>query len=334
MTRPLRRSATAIAGLACALIAAGCTEDRPTTDDGVAWPSTDSPVATEGLVWAAGSTVHLADGSTIELEQEAGTYVVAGPGVFYFNAATTGPRFLLARSDGEVVETDADPTSLQTSADGRWLGLIDQPEGDNRPREVVVVDLTTGEEVVRSQEGVGAVEVEDPDDMDWEDLYEDEPVEMVGIVDDMAYVAGLSDYYAWDLTTGEAEVVDEPVHPADDPPYWNPSRTWQVPPQDVGAVPVLRPADDGEAVTTFFPEPDRSATPALPGDPDLESWTLMGWLDDETAVGLTSTTDPYDPLPVLVTCAVPSGECGVLEGAEEGVSLPVDRPSGLPPMYP
>ena len=57
----------------------------------------------------------------------------------------------------------------------------------------------------------------------------------------------------------------------------------------------------------------------------------MGWLDDETAVGLTSTTDPYDPLPVLVTCAVPSGECRVLE---EGVSLRVDRPSGLPPVYP
>jgi len=221
MTGPLRHAGLLVAGLACALVAAGCSDDEPATGGGTAWPRTDAAVATDGLVWAAGNEVHLAGGSTIELEQEAGSYVVAGPGVFYFSDDTDGPPFLLATPDGKVVETDADP--------------------------------------------------------------------------------------------------------------YGPSRTWQVPVQDFGAVPVLQP-DSGKAVTTFF-EQDPSAAPPLPGDPDLESWTLTGWLDDETAVGLTSTTDPH-PLPVLLTCVVPSGRCEVVEGAEDGVSLPVDRPTGLPPVYP
>lgn len=327
----LRRSSLAVAGLVCALTAAGCSDDDgPAAGGGATWPSTDSPIDTDGLVWAAGDVVHLPDGSTIQLDQEVGSYVVAGPGVFHLADGPDGARLLLTRADGEVVGTDADPADLQTSADGRWLGMLDQPEGPNGPREIVVVDTTTGEEVVRSDRGVGASAVEDPDDTDWEDLYEDSPVEVVSIVDDTAYVSGLDGHLAWDLTTGEAEVVDEPVHRVDDPPYWNPSHTWQVPVQDLGAVPVLEP-EQGEPVRTSF---GGGYSSPLPGEPDTDSWTLFGWLDDETAVGLTSTTDPYDPLPVIVTCVVPSGECEVLDGTERGVSLPLDRPRGLPPVYP
>ncbi len=213
----LRRTGPLVAVLACALAVAGCADDGPAPDAPTTWPSADSPVATDGLVWAAGREVHLADGSTIGLEQEVGSYVVAGPGVFYFNADTDGPPLLLATPDGEVVETDVDPyaPSMQTSLDGRWLAFIDQPEGENGPREAVVVDTTTGEEVVRSSEGLVP---DDTSDIDWVDLYEDAPVDVAGVVGDTAYVVGLGESYAWDLTTGESEVVDEPVRRVDDPP--------------------------------------------------------------------------------------------------------------------
>lgn len=329
----LRRSWPLVAAAACVLVAAGCTDDAPTPDPKTAWPTTSAPVATDGLVWAAGSDVHLADGSVVELDQPAGSYVVAGPGVFYVNADPDGAPFLLATPDGEVVETNVDPyvPSVQTSLDGHWLAFLDQPEGENGPREAVVIDTTTGAEVVRSSEGLVPG---DTTDVDWADLYEDSPVDMAGVVDDTAYVPGLDETLAYDLPTGESAVVDEPVRRVDDPPYANPSGTWQVPVQDFGAVPVLDPASgtSGASVTTYFEE-DPSAPPPLPGDPDLGAWTLFGWLDDRTAVGLTSTTDPR-PVPVIVTCAVASGACEVLEGTEEGVSLPIDRPRGLPPVYP
>ena len=134
----------------------GCNDDATSGRD-PAWPKHADPIASDGLVWGTGSEVHLPDGTVIELDQPVGSYVVAGSGIWYlFADQDSEVDFKLATADGEVVDTDANPyaPSLRTSADGRWLAFLDRPAGDDGPREAVVIDLTTGEEVVRSDEGL------------------------------------------------------------------------------------------------------------------------------------------------------------------------------------
>lgn len=117
------------------------------------------PVATDGLIWASGSTVHLPDGSTIDTGDLAGAYVVAGAGVWFASAepdereGNVLPQLRVATADG-VEDLGAHPAigSLTTSEDGRWLAFIDRLEAGAGSAEAVVVDLTTGEEVVRSSE--------------------------------------------------------------------------------------------------------------------------------------------------------------------------------------
>ena len=90
---------------------------------------------------------------------------------------------------------------------------------------------------------------------------------------------------------------------------------------------------DGERVTTTLPD---AAGPL--GSPDVtgpprEEWSLGGWSDATTVVGKTPSRDRSSVdwmSPVLITCVVPSGECAVVDGTEEGVNLPSDRPFGLP----
>lgn len=322
-----------------------CGSDDPAGSQ-ASWPTTSTPVATDGLIWASGSTVHLPDGSTIDTGDLAGAYVVAGAGVWFASAdpdereGNALPELRVATADGvEDLGVHPDIGSLATSADGRWLAFIDRLETGAGPAEAVIVDLTTGEEVVRSSEGLLPKETEGAD---WTDLYEDAPVGMLGVVDDTAYVQGLNALVTHDLATGEStsEGLDWEAIRASDwwqslhrtAPLPNADRTWQIPAQEFGARPVLESAD-GERVPTSLP----GATGPL-GSPDvtgppLEEWRLRGWIDETTALAITPLRDGsgVDWLtPVLLTCVVPSGECTVVEGTEEGVNLPSERPFGLP----
>ncbi len=146
----------------------------------------------------------------------------------------------------------------------------------------------------------------------------------------------------FDLSTGESTTADldwsairasdwfQSVHRT--APLSNSDNTWQIPEQEFGATPVLESAD-GDRVTTSLPEATGPlGSPNLTGPP-LEEWSLGGWVDETTVAGITPSSDGQDvdwTSPVLITCAVPSGECAVVEGTEEGVNLPSDRPFGLP----
>ncbi|MGF9757630.1 hypothetical protein AAII07_20770 [Microvirga sp. 0TCS3.31] len=88
MSRTRVSLAAALLGV-LALSAAGCGDDEPDGSSDADWPRTTTPVDADGLVWAAGSTVHLPDGSTLDTEDPAGSYVVAGDGV-WFTSATPG----------------------------------------------------------------------------------------------------------------------------------------------------------------------------------------------------------------------------------------------------
>ncbi|WP_210649468.1 hypothetical protein [Nocardioides sp. SYSU D00065] len=340
-----RALAAALLGV-LALTSAACDSgDEPARTD-AGWPSTTTPVATDGLIWADDSTVHLPDGSTIDTEDPAGAYVVAGPGV-WFTSTEPGeldsnelPELRLATADG-VEGTGAHPDigSLMSSDDGRWLAFIDRLEDGAGAAEAVVVDLSTGEEVVRSSEGLVP---SDDDDVDWADLYEDAPVGILGVVDGTAYVGGLDQLVTFDLATGESTLdeLDWPAIRGADwwtsvhrtPPLWNDERTWRIPAQAFGAAPVLQSAD-GERVPTSVPEATGPlGSPDVTGPP-LEEWSLGGWTDATTVIGTTPSMDGSSPdwtHPALISCTVPSGECTLIEGTEEGVNLPADRPFGLP----
>lgn len=334
-----------LAGLLVATTAS-CAGDDPDEDGGGAWPSTTSPVAADGLVWASGSEVHLPDGTTLDTGRQAGSYVVAGPGVWFASADGADldpgelPVLRVATADG-VEETDAHPAigTLTATTDGRWVAFLDRLEDGAGAAEAVVVDTTTGEEVVRSQEGL----VPDGDgDEDWADLYEDSPVGMLGVVDGTAYVTGLNVLVTHDLATGESTTSDldwDAVRQSDwflaldrEPPLWNDDRSWQIPAQEFGADPVLESAD-GQRVTTSTDGPPTQLGLRDLEAPQLESWAVGGWLDDETVVGLTPTQDGGEEdwtSPALLTCTVPSGACELMKGTEEGVNLPADRHYGLP----
>jgi hypothetical protein len=340
-----RGSIAAVVGVVVAVSAACGVGDAPDPED-ERWPITSTPVATDGLVWARDSTVHLPDGSTIDTGRLAGAYVVAGAGVWFASAEPderegNGVPELRVATAGGVEDLGAHPGigSLTTSADGRWLAFIDRLDEGSGAAEAVVVDLATGDEVVRSSDGLLPSETEGAD---WTDLYEDAPVGMVGIVDGTAYVQGLTTLVAYDLSTGESTRTDlswETITATDwyaslhrTAPLWNADRTWRIPAQGFGATPVLESAD-GARVTTTVPEPAGPlGSPDVTGPP-LEKWTLGGWLAETTALGITSSRDGSGAdwmRPVLLTCVVPSGECTVVEGTEEGVNLPSDRPYGLP----
>lgn len=339
-------SRTRVALLVATLaLTTACGPDDPAGSP-ASWPTTSTPVATDGLIWASGSTVHLPDGSTIDTGDLAGAYVVAGAGVWFASAepdereGNVLPQLRVATADG-VEDLGAHPAigSLTTSEDGRWLAFIDRLEAGAGSAEAVVVDLTTGEEVVRSSEGLLPKETEGAD---WTDLYEDAPVGMLGVVDGTAYVQGLNALVSHDLSTGESTSGDldwEAIRASDwwqslhrTAPLPSPDDAWQIPAQEFGATPVLESAD-GERVTTTLPDATGPlGSPDVAGPP-LEDWSLGGWTDATTVVGKTPSLDGSSAdwmSPVLITCVVPSGECAVVEGTEEGVNLPSDRPFGLP----
>lgn len=332
-----------IAALAATILLTAACSDGGAIAEGT-WPTTDDPAATDGLIWASGSTVHLPDGSTVDTgERPAGAYVVAGAGVWFASAQPEElegnelPELRVATPDG-VEDLGVHPGigTLTTSADGRWLAFIDRLDDGAGAAEAVVVDLTTGEEVVRSSDGLLP---SDTDGADWTDLYEDAPVGMLGVVDDTAYVRGLDSLVTYDLATGKgsSSALDWEAIRASEwwqslhrtAPLGNADRSWQIPPQRFGATPVLESAD-GERVTTALSA--ASTVPDVTGPP-LDEWSVGGWVDDTTVVGLTPSRDGSSvdwSSPVLITCVVPSGACEVVEGTEEGVNLPSDRAYGLP----
>lgn len=305
---------SALVTAAVALLLAGCTTDAEQPDGSdEPWRLSADPVETGGLVWASGSTVHLADGTTIDTGAPIGGYVVAGDGVWFAEAdgddyqlgndAEAELRF--AAPDGEVVDTGITflGESLAASAGGRYLALIDVRSGEEddfgTPQATVrVLDLRTGEEVVQSTEGMG-----DPADDDFAAVYPEAEMDVRALTDEAAYVDTLEGTLAFDLATGEARAVsdDEVPDPGLDPTT-SPDGAWQI--------------VDGPRRTDLLAHEDGRRVRPRPGTP---RWDLDRWVDDTTVVGvaisgpgLGEQIDPRDSL-ALMSCVVPTGACVVHE---------------------
>jgi hypothetical protein len=313
---------------AAVLLTAGCSDpstgtgpaDAGTTaSDIAAWTSTD-PVDTSGLIWAADGVVHLSDGTTIEVGGPLSSYVVAGDGVWFTPAdseeagtehstVTTGPLHFADR-DGEVTDTGLTVyvESIGASPDGRYLGLVDATSGQEddfsgTPQATaVVVDLSSGERVVDTTDGMG-----DPAE---DDLAHDYPEVHLSVRfpdTGSAYVEGLGENRLYALPGGESEVVDPVDSPVHDPlDRTNHDGTWTI--DDRGDEDVLRSAD-GERVRP------RTGT---------SQWELGWWQDARTVVAAASDGGPS----TLVTCVVPSGDCTPVEGT---AGLLLRFPEGVAP---
>ncbi|HWJ09419.1 MAG TPA: hypothetical protein VNS46_08590 [Nocardioides sp.] len=345
--RPL---ATAVALLAIGATLAACGEDRTDdgTDDGTrpgAWPAAEARVETRGLVWAAGGTIHLGDGSTLDAGSPVRSFVVAEGGAYVVPDTASDeqpwPELLRVTPDGSDrlgVHPEAD--SLATSPDGRHLAFLDRSgerDGYDTPlAEAVVVDLTTGEEVLRSGAGMG-----DPATDDLTDLYEDATPYVIGVDDEHAWVHTVGDVRSVALGSGEVEVVEDDGGITDQPWYDalrtelvadSPDGEWSIRPGPDGerwSAPQLV-ADDGRAVVTRLDGADLGFGPLDPAPRDV-TWTLDSWLDASTAVGSARVSASVDGAEtwVLVTCTVPDGACRAVPGTEDGALVPVDRQDGV-----
>lgn len=295
-----------VPALALAAVAAlaGCADEESSGNGDASWRTSTDPVTTSGVAWAAGSTVHLGDGTTIDTGDPVRVFVVAGDGVFFVpsesqeDVATTSfssEPLWFASPAGEVSDTGLSVAGdgLLASPGGRHLALLeaDHDSGDARMR---LLDLESGEEVV-SQDGMDDGGSEDP----VSHLLEAE-VQVRGIDDEQVRARGLEGEYVYELDTGEGRPLrdEEVVASGGADELESPDREWRIEKPEAG--------------------PDRildSAGTAVDLRVDAERWNLSWWADATTAMGTTITgpgagkaTGPGDTV-ALLACTVPTGEC-------------------------
>lgn len=315
-----------------ASVLAGCGDgdaDSVDVDDDAAWRTSQDPVRATGLTWAAESTVHLSDGSTIDTGEPVQAFVVGGDGVFFVPADEDNDGtfreadLFFAGPDGEGVDTglDVDTGGLRTSPDGTTLAVL-EADYDEGTAVMRLFDLSAGTDVT-SEDGMKP-ESSDPVD----ELLEAE-VEILGIDDDEVFARTLQGDYAYDLASGRGRALGggEEIPGSGADPLTSPDGAWRIEqPQSAGFRDVLVPTSGDDLLPR-------------PGTPQ---WTLSSWLDATTVLGVAidapdtgQALGPDDTL-TLMTCQVPSGACEPVEGtAGEQVALPLGtQPTALIDLRP
>lgn len=179
-----RRTRTRVASLLLALAAAlaGC---APAGEEGAAGDLT-VPVGAPTYdvaapAWAVGRSLHVGD-VELDVRPAPEAFVVTTAGVYYLARGTLW--FTDGADPVAVAEVDTDRLALST--DGRHLGLLDRVHGPTDAAGVaaavaVVLDVTTGKEVLRTRPARPTVDVAA--------LYAAQPPTFVGFDEDAAYVA-------------------------------------------------------------------------------------------------------------------------------------------------
>ncbi len=343
------RLASAASFLALGTVLGGCGDGPGDGGDGrSAWPAAAGSVEARGLVWASGSTIHLGDGATLDAGEPIRSFVVGRGGAYV--VPDTGsddqprPELIRVTPDGtEGLGVHPERDSLRTSPDGRHLVFLDRSGERDRYdaplAEAVVVDLETGDEVLRSSDGMG-----DPDVDDLTDLYEDATPYVLGVDDEHAWIRTVGDVRSVDLATGDVEEVEIEDGITREPWYDalhtelvadSPDGRWTISGGELAPhwrAPRLV-ADDGTTVTTRLSAADVGFGPLGTG-PEALQWFLDSWVDDVRAAGFARISHRDQETWVLVTCSVTDGACTVVPGTEDGVVRPEDREVVVPEPLP
>lgn len=330
------RARRPLAALAALLLLAGCGDAvaLPPGGERAAYPDTE-------LTWVSqdGDRATLHRG---EEEQPLPSYVeelaptAYGYVVRHRTGADVNAPSRLVLVDGDDTEVvPGDPTGLRVSPDGRYAGWIDE-EGPRRVgyrlAEAVVVDLATGEEVLRDHDDMGG----------WfdQDLYGNQWPTFLGFdAEGAAYweTAEADDdgtrVRRLDLATGEVEAVEGDAERVLRRSIVDPATGVRTGLGEDG-----RPSPDGEGVLGYVSADGRwclaggaygplqvtdcaSGTRVTPDYPARER-RFAGWTEDPDAFWVLATDgaglqsfvppdEPDDTRGVLARCQLPSGACTV-----------------------
>lgn len=277
----------------------------------------ESPTSGVGLAYATDDEAYLPDGRVIEVD-DLTHFVVAGSGVFYVDDDGV---FHMADEDGsQVIDAPAEPETIHASPDGRYVGWIEYRDTVNEePAQAVVVDTTTGMEVLRDDHGQDVEE-----GYYLVDLYENDRPGFEGLSNTTAYVHGAgANEHSYDLTDPDPQARDleETGYGADwfkalfpTPSEDSPDGTWEITVTGA-AIPAKITGADGTVIKPYL-KGDRS----VPIEVDE-------WLDDTTLLGFAHVNG-LNQDSRLAFCTVRSGACTALD---ERVVFPNDA-GGLRPM--
>ena len=188
--------------LACAAIClalTACQSSPDPTQPGTAEvPAGAGPLPTDAIVWAVGDTIHVNERS-IRVGKVVRAMVEANGRIYFIQGRSEVVR---VTGGGPPRRTGLRTDGLSVSDDDRYLGMVDESEGE--PWSTVIIDLESGELVLRDDFGMG-----DADD-DFGVLYGEMDPRVLGFVGDELFVRTAADVTSWDARTGARTAHKDP----------------------------------------------------------------------------------------------------------------------------
>lgn len=315
------RALGAVTAVIAMLALIGCDSNVPFVGDGPDWRTSTAPLDHAGLVWAMGSTVHFADGTTIDTDDDVRAFLVAGDGVFFVpfdsddddgNSWAFGDADLFYAAPGTAaVRTglSVDSSGVAVTPDGNRLVILD--DDDSAGTAVMrIFDLRSGEEIA-SKDGWDTSGIDDPE---W--YFNESEVKILAITDSHVYARTINGEYSYDLTTGEGQPLDDDVEVPGfgDDLNESPDGEWII--------------EDQKTLQDAVVSTDHDDM--VPLDPGSSRWYLSGWLDSDTVIGAridgpgSSRKVSLEDSLTLMTCEVPTGTCArIPETTDEQIILPM-----------
>jgi hypothetical protein len=314
------REPGAVLALVAVLALTGCDSNLPIVGDEPDWRTSTTPLDHASLVWAMGSTVHFADGTTVDTDDDIHAYVVAGDGVFFvpFESDDDGDFWAFGDTDlfyvapgTAAVKTglSVDSSGVAVTPDGNRLVILDDDD-DAGTAVMRFFDLHSGEEIT-SKDGWDTSGIDDPE---W--YFNESEVKILAITDSHVYARTIDGEYSYDLTTGEGQPLDDDVEVPGygDDPNESPDGEWII--------------EDQETMQDAVVSTNRADV--VPLDPGSSRWYLSGWLDSDTVIGAridgpgSSKKVSLEDSLTLMTCEVPAGTCTrIPETTNEQIVLPM-----------
>ncbi len=188
--------------LACAAVClalTACQSSPDPTQPGTAEvPAGAGPLPTDAMVWAVGDTIHVNE-LTIRVGKVVRAMVEANGRIYFVQGRSEVVR---VTDGGPPRRTGLRTDGLSVSDDDRYLGMVDESEGE--PWSTVIIDLESGELVLRDDSGMG-----DADD-DFGVLYGETDPRVLGFDGDQLFVRTAADVTSWDARTGARTEHEDP----------------------------------------------------------------------------------------------------------------------------